>query len=205
MLGFVAIIIQSFFEEYADNAHKKVIVTYKTLNGRTYQESHRKDDGVVALAVSGFLIFITIQLYEITLDVFMYLFESPFVLSMPICASGFIAALNKNTAESLARSGYDSVFSFHLVIGFFLSFIVTFFLASEDVFSISGFFDFLTIYIPLSLFIFLGLLAPISIGITTTVTYFRVNKKLGWVKNPVSIVFVITMVLAVAKSIDAIS
>jgi hypothetical protein len=149
------------------------------------------------------LIGILIELTNSVVNITHYLFSSPLVLLLPFCVSGFIASLQKESINEYLKGkpSDDRQLSFHFILGFFVSFVIAWYLAkTEHVFELRDTVDFLFIYIPASLYIFLGFLAPISIGITFTATHFKIEKQHSSRKKSTRLMvitgFLLTLIIA---------
>lgn len=186
--GVLAVIIGlfPFLSAFTQNAtHNTRSVKQVSSSGSVSSSSQATMSPLLLLIV---FIGVLYQLAEYMHDVTLYLISSPLMIGFPLCLTGLYCASNKEDINQFIidtgadKDPADSIFdlmSFHCFLSIILSFILAYCLEGLGVLEYSGIIGFLFFYLPISVYIFIGFLLPISAGITSTLTYFEINKLKG--------------------------
>ncbi|MDA0149365.1 hypothetical protein [Vibrio sp. LaRot3] len=148
--------------------------------------------GFLALAFIVFSFFFGGKVIDISQFI---IFETPYLMLSPIFIAGFIASLYKKDLQS-ADTGLSfgvKGYSWHYVVGFILSFPLTYCLWVLDAFEIDPInaFTIGILALPLTFFVFVSFVAPLSLCITAIFTHLRI-KKLRALYSPVLPVFILS-------------
>lgn len=112
--------------------------------------------------------------YSISEEIYDTIKISPLVILFPIGLVGCICALQRDRIDKYLSSNPESSgpFTFHYILSFFASFALNYYLIEYRFIKA----DNIIVYIAGSVFIFLGILGPISLGITSIRNFYKRTK-----------------------------